>query len=183
MDTRDLDRVDYALLAAVTDADEPLWKKRIHAYLRDHVEQLPIEDPVSLQTVGRRIDRLHEDEYVASDIVSPDGLNRDLIIGYTITQDGHDAFHAAGHALLKRYATADVDCSHAAAVALIDRHIPITPDTRQQLDDASTADLRTLIELAYAQERLKDGHDRFDMDKIGRLFHALPARQQDDRPA
>lgn len=180
MNSTDLDRVDYALLTAITDASEPVWKKRIHAYLQEHTDQLPITDAVSLQTVGRRIDQLYENGHIQSDIVSADGLNRDLIIGYTITADGHTLFDATGRALLKRYATGDEDLSQAAVISLISRHIPITPTTREQLDDVSADDLQTLIQLAYAREQLRQDRGQLDTDKLSTLFHALPPRQQDN---
>lgn len=52
---------------------------------------LPIADEVSLQTVGRRVDSLSEEEYLENKIVSPQDVPRDLIIGYALTEKGHDA--------------------------------------------------------------------------------------------
>lgn len=81
-----LDRVDLALLTLL--ADDPLWKSEAHAQLLT----LDRVDTVSVQTVGRRIDRLHQEDYLATKIVTPEDLDRDLMIAFQTTAEGRTMF-------------------------------------------------------------------------------------------
>jgi hypothetical protein len=58
-------------------------------------------EPVSLQTVGRRVDALHDEGYLENTIVSPQNVPRDLIIGYILTDNGEQAVEAKRHELLR----------------------------------------------------------------------------------
>lgn len=100
-DDLEIDNVEYAVLKAFSDLGRPLWKKRVHEYLEANKDYLPIEDDVSLQTVGRQIDTLVNNDYLDNVITSPDKLQRDLIIAFTPTDRGRDALAAKRRDLVK----------------------------------------------------------------------------------
>lgn len=96
-----IDNIDYAILKCLRDADASYWKKRVYQELADRKEFLPVTDEVSLQTVGRRIDKLHSDGYLENTIVSPQDVPRDLIIGYQLTEDGANVLETKRETLLQ----------------------------------------------------------------------------------
>lgn len=97
-----IDNINYAILKCLQDTDEALWKKRIYQELQDRHEILPFADDVSLQTVGRRIDTLHDEGYLENTIVSPQDVPRDLIIGYAITERGQNTIELKRETLLQK---------------------------------------------------------------------------------
>lgn len=82
----DIDFTDFTILRCIHHRDCPLWKKRIHDRCTEY-----LEGGVSVQTVGRRVDRLHRQGLLQSSIWSPDDIDRDLIIGYELSDAGRDA--------------------------------------------------------------------------------------------
>lgn len=96
-----IDTIDYSILKCLHDTDNAFWKKRIHQELADRQAVLPITDQISLQTVGRRVDDLHDEEYLENTIVSPQEVARDLIIGYTLTDAGNMAMQRKRKELLQ----------------------------------------------------------------------------------
>ncbi len=96
-----IDTIDFSILTCLQRADSSLWKKRIHQELMEWEETLPLQDAVSLQTVGRRVDKLHDEGYLENTIVSPQDVPRDLIIGYTLTAKGEQIHDAKRESLLK----------------------------------------------------------------------------------
>lgn len=98
----EIDNVDFSILRCVKDADQPLWKKKIHGKISEYLDTLPLQDVVSVQTVGRRIDTLEEDGYLETKIASPDEVNRELIICYDTTAEGEQVLEARRRLLLRR---------------------------------------------------------------------------------
>lgn len=103
-----INATDYDVLRALHDHG-PLWKmeitRRINAR-RAGETVLDVQDSITKQAVSKRVDRLHELDYVGTAIIAVDeadhatSLNRDLIIGYTLTAKGEDALdHATRHIL------------------------------------------------------------------------------------
>lgn len=84
----DLDIIDLKILHLLCET--PLWKKQIH----DQFNEDPPTDPRSLQTIGRRVDTLHEHALLESTVVKgdPDGL-RDLCIAFETTKNGQTILH------------------------------------------------------------------------------------------
>ncbi|WP_226005943.1 Lrp/AsnC family transcriptional regulator [Natrinema salinisoli] len=76
---RKLDELDLEILAILTQ--NPLWKTALHNTLGKK----------SIQTIGRRVNDLQDDGLLVSCILSPDTLNRDLVIGYKTTEQGRTA--------------------------------------------------------------------------------------------
>lgn len=102
----DVERInvtDYDVLRAL-HRHGPLWKmeitRRVNACRgREHL--LDVQDSITKQAVSKRVDRLHELDYVGTAIIAVDevdagaAINRDLIIGYTLTEKGEDALEDA----------------------------------------------------------------------------------------
>ncbi len=96
-DTEDrerLDDVDFSILKAFWDSENPLWKKRVYRYVEQHIDELPLQETVSEQTVGRRIDDLLNEGYLESVITDPDAVDRELIISYRLTDPGRSTMDA-----------------------------------------------------------------------------------------
>lgn len=96
-----IDTTDYVILAAIT---EPVWKSRIFSNIEDTIADRPIDTMPSPQTINRRIDRLCDDGHLSSCILSPDDVDRDLIIGYKCTEAGNEAMGAKRSDLLEEVA-------------------------------------------------------------------------------
>lgn len=97
----EFDNLDYAILKAVHDAETPQWKTAVHDYLDTHEARLPITNNVSAQTIGRRVDRLMYEGYLENNIISPEELNRELIIAYEPTEKGRAAIEEKREELLR----------------------------------------------------------------------------------
>lgn len=89
----EIDTVDYAVLRCIHE-NGGCWKKRVHQWITDNIDSLPMAEPKSVQTIGRRIDDLHEDGLLETCIMAPDAVNRDMIIGYAMTDAGEAALQA-----------------------------------------------------------------------------------------
>ncbi|NUB91086.1 hypothetical protein HT576_08640 [Haloterrigena sp. SYSU A121-1] len=76
---RKLDALDLEILAVLTN--NPLWKQKLYETLGKK----------SIQTIGRRVNDLQDGDLLASCILSPNSLNRDLVIGYKTTDRGRTA--------------------------------------------------------------------------------------------
>lgn len=96
-----IDTTHYVILEAVT---EPMWKSRIHGIMEDITHEQPIDMVPSVQTINRRVDDLCEAGYLSSCILSPDEVDRDLIIGYKRTAKGDDAIQVKRGQLLEEVA-------------------------------------------------------------------------------
>ncbi|WP_207587087.1 hypothetical protein [Halomontanus rarus] len=81
-----LDLLDLAILDTVRE--QALWKKRLYEQLAQRAQIDRYLATVSLQTVARRVDKLRENGYLQSCIISPDDLNRDLIIAFRASEAG-----------------------------------------------------------------------------------------------
>lgn len=80
-----LDMLSLYILHLLTE--EPLWQQRIY-------ESLPADGPdilhASLQTVGRRIESLHDSGYLETCVTEAEPVNRNLLIAYRTTETGTD---------------------------------------------------------------------------------------------
>lgn len=152
-----IDTIHYAILHVV---EKPLWKKKIHDALRD-VEYLPIDSVPSIQTVGRRVDELHEAEYLTTSIISPDDVDRDLIIGYKRTKDGDKALAKKRDEMLQELARTSSNAASEpqrtvpkpALIKLISEQFDLDTDTTTRMNkhyDEQT--LFSLLALHYAQK-------------------------------
>lgn len=103
-----INATDYDVLRCL-HTHGPLWKmeitRRINARRADE-RVLDVQDSITKQAVSKRVDRLHELDYVGTAIIAVDevdravSINRDFIIGYTLTAKGEDALDHATRAVL-----------------------------------------------------------------------------------
>ncbi len=95
-----VDETDYGILFAVKQHDMPPWKNKIHGWIVEHEDMIPIAGGVSVQTVGRRVDDLVNEDYLETVIVSPEDIKRDLIIAFKLTDKGLDTIEGTREHLL-----------------------------------------------------------------------------------
>jgi hypothetical protein len=100
--SHDIDITDFTILYTVQQHEKPLWKNKIHGWIIDNADRLPLTDGVSVQTVGRRVDDLVDDTLLETVIVSPDEIKRDLIIAFRLTEDGQSAIRSYRETLLRQ---------------------------------------------------------------------------------
>lgn len=99
-----IDIIDFLIMKCLREHDAPLWKNRIHEHHNGFGES------ASVQTIGRRVDALVEDEHLDSCIVSPDDINRDLIIAYKLTENGRAAFQQKRRDMLEEAVCSNLFC-------------------------------------------------------------------------
>lgn len=95
-----IDAVDYAILKCLAENDG-CWKKQIHDWVNAHVDELPAITEKSAQTIGRRTDKLHEQGFIESCILSAESVNRDLMIGYKLAEPGRNMLQEKRRELLR----------------------------------------------------------------------------------
>ncbi len=96
-----IDNIDYSILKCMEITDTAIWKKRVHTLLREYHTILPVPEQISLQTVSRHIDQMHNQQLLSSSIINPDGVSRSMIIGYRITGRGRNVMNSKRKDLLK----------------------------------------------------------------------------------
>lgn len=175
-DAMDIDDVDFSILNVIATDQFPLWKKEIHRNLSTDPHALPNVREVSVQTVGRRVDDLHERGYLDSCIISPKDINRDLIIAFKITDAGEQVRAEKRERLLREYvyhtfskgnpdATRDVDT----LAALTVEELGIDQELYEELRTADSLDLLTLLLLHYTRSELSDRMTGEDLDRLADL--------------
>lgn len=167
-----LDETDYALMQCLSDADTPLWKKELHTRLTEQEHPLLGIDATSIQTVSRRIDRLHNHAIVTSTIISPQTVQRDFIIAYMLTADGEELLHRKGRALLRQYicersATTDTDNDRKAILSHLLQHVQVPEEVVQQLDEDCTVE--ELAAVAHVYVAVHDLWQQFPSEKHNTL--------------
>lgn len=77
-------------------------QQEIHNCITGDQYALPIDTSISAQTTGRHIDALEEAGYLGSMVTSSENVNRHLIIGYELTEDGERILDEKRETLLKK---------------------------------------------------------------------------------
>lgn len=156
-----IDDISYTLMKCIDDADEPVWKKRIRERLEEHADRLPVA-PVSSQTVGRRINKLHDRALIESQIISPDDIRHDLLIGYTTTDKGVQKLREKRQLLLRQYIQdtysdeADEE-EKPILIELLSDHLALDKDGRRFLEDeCDFHELITFVELQLMSKFIND---------------------------
>lgn len=169
----DIDTTDFAILKCVRDQGSPLWKNKIHECIADRVAVLPLPEPVSVQTVGRRVDALVEAEYLESCIVSPDGIQRDLIIAYQLTDRARDTLQEKTETYLKRLVRTEVfddeqlaGMGKPAILELMQERFDLAEDIREDLRQLGRGELVILLTLYYVREEITDVLSQDHMDRF-----------------
>lgn len=100
-----MDERNYAILDIVEQTETPIWKKRIWETLQDRMDHYPGFDSFSIQTVGRRVNTLHEQEMLQETITHMEESNRGLLQVYVLTPKGAQALQDEREQRLREIAT------------------------------------------------------------------------------
>lgn len=150
----DIDETDYALLAAIVNAEQPLWKKRLHTRLQERDPPLPGNTELSLQSVGRRINRLHEQELVDTEIVHPADVSQNLIIGYTLTDAGRRVLDEKRGEIIGSYVGSTEDDStfidQDILLQMLDDELDLSVEEYEALQEQDVEALRVFTALYHA---------------------------------
>lgn len=155
-----IDTTDFLILKCLEDTSKPLWKNMIH-------EQQPriLGGKVSVQTVGRRVDKLRDEGMIDSCIVSPEGIKRDLIIAFKLTETGKDALHTKRRQLLLdavqeeifRGAAPEHNLDRDALIELIGDEFELGTEGQNLLhNEYNREELLTFLTLYYVKGELED---------------------------
>ncbi len=98
----EIDTTGFTVLFTVQQHESPPWKNKLHGWIVDNADRLPLSDGVSVQTVGRRVDDLVQRNFHETVIISPNDIKRDLIIAFRLTENGEAAITAKRETLLKQ---------------------------------------------------------------------------------
>jgi hypothetical protein len=171
-----IDTVDYAILKIVGEHDRPAWKNRIHELLTDQVDEIPEVDSVSVQTVGRRVDRLRDDELLSSCIISPDDIKRDLIIAFKLTETGQDTIVGKREEFLREtvkqqiFSRGGMELEKPVLSELIRNHFDLDTDIKHRLQDEYThEELTTFLTLYYIKRQVADVFSNETAEKLAEL--------------
>lgn len=180
-----IDAVDYGILKCI-DIHGESWKKNVHEWVSDNSEELPEMEAVSAQTIGRRIDQLHEEGLLESCILSPDSVNRDLIIGYRLSKEGEevlgekrneflrDHILQAHEALLSPY-EGEVPVKREALISLISDEFDISPETQEEvLKQCGTSELITVLAIHYFRTHVDTSMQQENAENVAELLKQTP---------
>ncbi len=171
----DIDRIDLTLLMALDEAGRPLWKKSVHRCLQE-LSGIPAElSEISVQTVGRRVDALHEGGYLAPNIVTPEDINRDLIIAYEPTADGREALAQKREEILREHVStpkpvhAPAESESAYVARLFADELGLGGEGRAMLASYTDAELAALIASYYLQRDLDDALAEHHLENLAEI--------------
>lgn len=167
--TDDIDNTDYAILQCLCNASKPVWKKEIHVRIQGNITCFPGIEGVSVQTVGRHVDKLHDLAYLESCVVSPENLNRDLIISYKLTEDGFTALREKRESLLKSRIMTPEDTDKQELLTLLHQEIGFNDEMQSFLADRDTPELIGLAEIYYMRKYLDQKMNPEMVEKLQEL--------------
>lgn len=168
-----IDKVDFSILKVIEDYGGPLWKNRIHELLLERADELPGIDSISVQTVGRRVDDLHDDGYLQSCITSPKGIKRDLIIAFKLTDTGTEQIQETRRSLFqdlvqqRLFTNGSEQLSKATLIELLADELELDETTKEQFQsEFEHPDLFALSTMYYIKEwigqELSDDVEKFN---------------------
>lgn len=169
-----IDETDYAILVTLKEAGEPLWKNKIYEKIKESHETLPMPDSVSVQTVGRHVDELRDKRFIDSHIIKPDDTPRDLIIAFSLTEQGETAIKQKRESLLKQALCSEVfgidvspDMNKEALIQLAAEHLGLDEDTCETLRAKfNKKELLTALNLVYAEQEAQSVFDDSELWKL-----------------
>lgn len=170
----DIDEVDFSILKVLAESDSPMWKTKIHRKLVEEDGGLPHARDISVQTVGRRVDDLLERELVESCIISPQEINRDLIIAFKPSEDGVQELENEREELLREYISVDAleTGSYPDEEILADLAVDelgADPAVSDSLQGCDTEGMWTLLSLHYLKEDMRELVDEEHLDSLVEL--------------
>lgn len=174
----DIDATDYALLVCLAEAAEPIWKKRVHERLQSPELSLPGNTELSLQTIGRRINELHEQGLVETEITHPEDASQNLIIGYTLTDTGIHALNEKRGDIIGSYAiqqnTDLTSKDRETLLQLLRDELELTEEEYKTLHDHSIEELRVFTLAYYAHSLVASTLD----EQTAETFFDIIARRE-----
>lgn len=180
-DELDIDNVDYAILKSFYGTNEPLWKKRVYEYLKEQKDYLPIEDAVSVQTVGRRMDRMKYERYLENVVVSPNDTPRNQIIAYVLTEKGENALETHRDRLLKHALKQHLfpeetkqEMTKPSLIRLMQEQYEFSDDIKDQLMEYERDSIIAFLLIQYAQKEFVDILDHGVLEEHEQLLDNHP---------
>ncbi len=166
-----IDDVDFVILRCLKNNETPLWKNKIH-----ECQSELLNERVSVQTIGRRVDRLQKEGYLESCIISPDEIKRDLIIAFKVTEDGEDAIHEKRREILLNAVENEVFSGNnerilddEALTELICDEFRLHDEGRELIDQYGRDEQISLIVLYYTWQKVEDVFSQDDSGKFVEL--------------
>ncbi len=170
MDVNDIDTTDYAILQSLSEVNDPVWKKKLHVRINEQHERFPGVNSVSVQTVGRHVDKLHDLAYLESCIVSPENLNRDLIISYRLTDDGVTVLQKKRESLIKSHIIQTENADKAELLELIQQEIGLDEETMSFLSERDRSEVIATAEIYYMRKYLDENLDEETITTLRELM-------------
>jgi hypothetical protein len=168
-----IDKRDFDILYTVYTQEGPLWKKKIHD---------KIDTSITLQTVGRRVDRLRDADYLDPCIVSPKNIRRDYIIGFQLTEKGGEEIIEKRRELLEETALqaygdlfgfevgdASEGLERGRLIDLITDEYDLADGSVERLNDLDAEELRMFVCILEGKAKM---NERFD-DEPFRKYSSL----------
>lgn len=161
----DIDDVDFSILNVLRGHGAPMWKKKIHRHLTEGEAGLPNVRDVSVQTIGRRVDDLLERGLLESCIISPEEINRDLIIAFKVTPEGEAALTRKRERLLREHVLRSGVLSRGdrepqgdpgTIADLMAAELDLNEETADLLRACDSAELVTLLAIHYLKQGVSD---------------------------
>ncbi len=134
-----------------------MWKKDIHRTMQEDPAIPDDIADISVQTAGRRVDALNEADLLEPEIITPDGLNRDLIIAYELSPAGKDAIREKRESVLRDHLSQitcldeDTDRHHNFIAALFADELGLDSRGRALLYSCSGVELNAFIAVYLLQ--------------------------------
>lgn len=172
-----IDDTDYAILKCIDDGGKPLWKNKIHECIKERTDELPIMSTVSVQTVGRRVDNLTDEEFLESCIVSPEEIKRDLIIAFKITEKGVETLEEKTEDYLQQAVQTGIFAHQEetpigknALIELIHDRFELGKDTKEMMQrEYSRDELIMLMTLYYVRREVAESFTQENVKKFASL--------------
>lgn len=172
----EIDDIDFSILKALNSSHRPLWKKQVHRLIVDDGQGVADVDEVSVQTVGRRIDRLHENSLLEPCIIHPENINRDLIIAYKPTEKGENVLEEKRDEILRECASCtvlgdpaspDYECDTLAELA--QRELGVAEETADRILECDPDCLQAVISYHYSKEALLESVNEEAIDRLAEI--------------
>lgn len=190
-----IDAVDYGILWCI-DRAGAAWKKKVHHHLMQHQEKLPQSPDISVQTVGRRINDLHEQGLIENCIASPDDSHRDLVITYKLTDAGRaqltqkqndllretaletgktSMFHPDGYPSIEEL---DLPLHRAALAQMLCDRFEVDEDTKSLIEESTVHELLFITTSYCIREKAATWIDRENEQRMAQIILNTPELRQ-----
>lgn len=171
-----IDTVDYSILYCLHDSESALWKKKVYEDVCTQFNQLPLPEIVSVQTVGRRVDTLKDEELIDT-VITNDPDSRGVTIGYVITEHGQHALVEKRKNLLREIAwsglikTATTDMSATTITTLLEEELG---ESVQLPSETGSDELAVLTAHYCLKQRVKDVNTSVYKECVEKVFEQSP---------